>query len=71
MTFKACTPTKRTCSFDTESYFMFYGMVMDKIGAKPPFATLRLLKVTPTQLNPNAWLFLVNFDYLCTYIRGL
>ena len=37
-----CTPTKRACSFDTVNFFIFYRIVMEKIGMKPSFKLLVL-----------------------------
>ena len=62
--------------FDMMNFFTFYRTIMEKINLKPPFTlfqqlVLRLIKVAPCQLNLNAWLMLVTFKYLCTYIGGL
>ena len=39
MTFEAYTLIEYTCNFNTKSYFMFYGMFINKIRVKPPFTT--------------------------------
>ena len=57
-------------------FFIFYGIMMEKIGAKPLFtpfqrSILRLLKVGPSQLGLNTWLILITFEYLYTCIEGL
>ena len=34
---KACNLSERIFNFNTENFFMFYGVVMEKLGVKPPF----------------------------------
>ena len=43
---------------------------MLRFGVRPPFTLFQqlilwLLKVAPSQLNPNAWLMLIDFESLC------
>ena len=64
------------CSFDTMNFFMFYEIIIEKIGVKSLFtpfqrSILRLIKVAPFQLNPNALLILVAFKYLYIYLSKL
>ena len=73
---KPCVLTKEVYNFDTKNFFTFYRIIVERIRVKSLFTpfqqlVLRLLKVTPSHLNPNAWLILVGFEYLCTHVGGL
>ena len=68
-----CTLIKRVCNFNIMNFFTFYGIIMNKISVKTLFTLfqwfmLRLMKVAPSQLNPNA---LFAFKFLCMYFDGL
>ena len=57
-------------------FLMFYSYPMLRFRVKPFFTpfqrlVLRLLKVAPSQLNLNAWLMMVDFEYLCQCGREL
>ena len=76
MCFEPCLPSKQAYSFGNEKFFMFYGIVVEKTKAKPTFnlfqwLILRRLRLAPSQLGPKAWLILVYFKYVCTYLGGL
>ena len=43
MSFKPSLLIENICNSDVEGYFMFFGLVMDKIGMEPPFTMFQLL----------------------------
>ena len=64
VTYFSNTFTKRVYNYAIENFFMFYSYLMLKFGIRPTFTLFqqsisRLLKVTLSQLNPNAWLMLI------------
>ena len=38
---KACNLSERVYSFNTANFFMLYGVVMEKVGVKPPFTVFQ------------------------------
>ncbi|AES70118.2 hypothetical protein MTR_3g048220 [Medicago truncatula] len=68
-----CPPDEKVCSMrpkGVKEIFHMYGAVLEEFGVRIPFTlfemdVLRMLNVAPTQIHPNSWAFIRDFEILC------